>query len=88
MKDVQLLVLNNHQEPAGVGELGEIFVRSHHMRSVQAGGVSSHSLSWRGIRDQQYCLGMDGGFVWGVSKRPMLGLLAHWHACAGGTCGL
>ena len=37
MKDVQLLVLNKHCEPAGVGELGEIFVRSPHMSAGYLG---------------------------------------------------
>jgi L-aminoadipate-semialdehyde dehydrogenase len=37
MKDVQLLVLNTHCEPAGVGELGEIFVRSPHMSAGYLG---------------------------------------------------
>jgi amino acid adenylation domain-containing protein len=31
MPDVQLLVLNSHQRMAGVGELGEIYVRSPHL---------------------------------------------------------
>ncbi|MGD2092436.1 MAG: amino acid adenylation domain-containing protein [Candidatus Aminicenantes bacterium] len=31
MKDVQLLVLNNSKQLAGMGELGEIFVRSPHL---------------------------------------------------------
>jgi amino acid adenylation domain-containing protein len=31
IKDVQLLVLNRRQRLAGVGELGEIYMRSHHM---------------------------------------------------------
>ena len=37
MKDVQLLVLNNHCERVGVGELGEIFVRSPHMSAGYLG---------------------------------------------------
>jgi hypothetical protein len=35
MKDVQLLVLNDHMQMAGIGELAELFVRSPHMRSGQ-----------------------------------------------------
>ena len=31
IKDVQLLVLNGSQQLAGIGELGEIFVRSPHL---------------------------------------------------------
>lgn len=34
MKDAQILVLNSLYQPAGVGELGEIFMRSPHMRFV------------------------------------------------------
>lgn len=37
MKDVQMLVLNKHCERAGVGELGEIFVRSPHMSAGYLG---------------------------------------------------
>ncbi len=31
MKDVQLLVLNKNMQPCGIGEVGELFMRSHHM---------------------------------------------------------
>ena len=37
MKDVQLLCLNTHCERIGVGELGEIFVRSPHMSAGYLG---------------------------------------------------
>jgi L-aminoadipate-semialdehyde dehydrogenase len=31
MRDVQLLVLNKNMQPCGIGEVGELFMRSHHM---------------------------------------------------------
>ncbi len=31
MKDVQLVILNNDSQQCGVGELGEIYVRSSHL---------------------------------------------------------
>lgn len=31
MKDVQLLVLNKAMQSCGIGEIGELFMRSHHM---------------------------------------------------------
>lgn len=40
MKDVQLLIFNQAQQPAGVGELGEIFVRSPHLAKGYLGDDS------------------------------------------------
>lgn len=31
MKDVQLLVLNKQMQSCGIGEIGELYMRSHHM---------------------------------------------------------
>lgn len=37
MKDVQLLILNKRMQMVGIGEVGEIFVRSHHMAAGYLG---------------------------------------------------
>ena len=59
MKDVQLLVLNKLMQPCGISEVGELFMRSHHM-----------ALGYLGLPEETAAKFLPNWFIPEATRKP------------------